>query len=358
MPPDASTIENVKKARKGVMRLVDGEGWEVESCGHDGLLLTPSMAIDWEVGLRAWMPGKQARNELLSRVKTVEEAAELLKYRVTGPDVGGCDGRGAAALQGRAAAKEAPVQEAVGAAYQEAYKKRMSWWNRLASRVTINLCDSNIVVHPCLLGYWLRYRDLLLMHGMLVACGVRCAYEWSALVVMVMVSAGLGHAQCVHAVQTVMGHYNVGIRAPPDASTIENVKKARKGVMRLVDGEGWEVESCGHDGLLLTPSMAIDWEVGATWSLENKKEELLSRVKTVEEAAELLKYRVTGPTWEDATDEELQRYKEEQLQKKLLCKKRLEAYQEAYKKRMRWNRLASGMRCALCLRVVALMLRR
>ena len=59
-------------------------------------------------------------------------------------------------------------------------------------------------------------------------------------------------------------------------------------------------------------------------------------MNTVEEAAELLKYRVTGPTWKDATDEELQRYKEEQLQKKRKCKQQMEQVKQAHKYWLRY----------------------
>ena len=103
-------------------------------------------------------------------------ACEVLKYRVTGPEWEDATDE---ELQHY---KE--EQLAIHRRCQCSVVKRSSWWDRLGSRMVIDLynsCNRGVgTVLARLPGthYCLRRRDVLLMEGVLVACGVRCAYEW------------------------------------------------------------------------------------------------------------------------------------------------------------------------------------
>ena len=125
-------------------------------------------------------------------------------------------------------------------------------------------------------------------------------------------------------------------------SEMDSERRVRKFVMRLVDGEGKELERREEEPIC-SQSASKDFLVqNAFWQLDGIRRQLLGDATTLEEAAEVLKYRVTGPEWQDVTDEELlQRYEQQQqqwLERDRMQQEQERSRQEAYKKRNSWWR--------------------
>ena len=122
---------------------------------------------------------------------------------------------------------------------------------------------------------------------------------------------------------------------------MDSERRVRKFVMRLVDGEGKELERRQEEPIC-SQSADEDFLVqDAFWQLDGIRRQLLGDANTLEEAAEVLKYRVTGPEWQDVTDEELQRYEQQQqqrLERHRMQQEQERSRQQAYKKRNSWWR--------------------